>query len=152
MKFSKILAVVLGVLAGSVSVRAETDYEAMAVIRSIQKGSDNGHQIDVLRVRTDAVLPTGSIGAAELAASSVASSEIVDGSIVAADIATNVVGSSIVTDGSLADVDIAMNAAIAGSKLNLGGLTTNLSLDMSAVTNLTLVTADGVITSITVQP
>ena len=66
-------ALVFGILG---EARAETPYEAMGIIRDIQKGADNGNQIDRLRVRTDAYLPSGSVE----------SSEIEDGTIVAADL------------------------------------------------------------------
>ena len=122
---------------------AESDYKALAVLDDIQKGEDNRNQIQTLRVLTDVILPAGSIVSADLAA----------GTIVAADIATNSITSDLITQGTITDVDVAAAAAIAGTKLNLSGVTVTNTIvgNLGATTNV-IVTRDGVITSWTVTP
>lgn len=61
-----IIASLVVAFALSVSVHAETDYKALAVIKDIQNGADNMNQIKVLRVKESVTLPDDSVDAAEI--------------------------------------------------------------------------------------
>lgn len=95
MNKSIILAVMMA-FALCVSARAETDYQALAVIHDIQNGVDNANQIKTLRVKDGITLPAGAITSASIA------------------------------DGTIVNADIASGAAIAQSKLATLAITKSL--------------------------
>lgn len=76
MKRSYLIVLTVLAIAWCVPVRAETDSRARAILQDIQKGVDNANQIDTLRVRTDAILPSGSVGTAELASGAVTGAKL----------------------------------------------------------------------------
>jgi hypothetical protein len=76
----------------TVSVFAETDYKALAVIKDIQNGADNNNQIKVLRVKESVVLPAGSVSKASVNLGGVTATNV----IVSGDSKTNTI---IVSDG-----------------------------------------------------
>jgi hypothetical protein len=86
-----------------------------------------------------------SVTEGKLAPNSVTSAKIVDGTIVAGDLADGAVTSAKILDGTIVDADVNASAAIAKTKLNLGGTIT--SADLVDGTIVASDIADGTITA-----
>jgi hypothetical protein len=131
----------------------------MDAIRAIRDGTAHPDKmIRTLRVQTDAILPDGSIGAAELAADSVdaaeiaagavGTSEIANGSILGADIRTNTVGKANLAAADFGDFTVGADGTCAldadsvgaselavGVVLNATASTTDLKIRYGTCTN-----------------
>ena len=94
---------------------------------------------------TSAKILDGTIATADIADSAITSAKIADGTIVAGDLADGAVTSAKILDGTIVNDDIASGAAIAKTKLNLGGTIT--SADLVDGTIVATDIADGTITA-----
>jgi hypothetical protein len=123
----KYVLILVAVLVASIS-HAEVDTRARAAIDDIRLGKDNVNAIKNLYVRDTVALPAGGVAGAAIADSGITSAKIANGTIV--------------------DADISASAAIARSKLALGGITTNVVVAGNG-TNYTFAVTNGLIFSIT---
>jgi hypothetical protein len=94
---------------------------------------------------TSAKIADGTIVAGDIADGAVTSAKILDGTIVAGDLADGAVTSAKILDGTIVDGDVSATAAIAKTKLNLGGTIT--SADLVDGTIVASDIADGTITA-----
>lgn len=94
---------------------------------------------------TSAKIADGTIVAGDIADGAITSAKILDGTIVAGDLADGAVTSAKILDGTIVDADINATAAIAKTKLNLGGTIT--SADLVDGTIVASDIADGTITA-----
>jgi len=94
---------------------------------------------------TSAKIADGTIVAGNIADGAVTSAKILDGAIVAGDLADGAVTSAKILDGTIVNADINATAAIAKTKLDLGGTIT--SADLVDGTIVATDIADGTITA-----
>jgi hypothetical protein len=94
---------------------------------------------------TSAKIADGTIVAGDIADGAVTSAKILDGTIVAGDLADGAVTSAKILDGTIVNADINATAAIAKTKLDLGGTIT--SADLVDGTIVATDIADGTITA-----
>ena len=94
---------------------------------------------------TSAKIADGTIVAGDIADGAITSAKILDGTIVAGDLADGAVTSAKILDGTIVDGDVSATAAIAKTKLNLGGTIT--SADLVDGTIVASDIADGTITA-----
>jgi hypothetical protein len=94
---------------------------------------------------TSAKIADGTIVAGDIADGAVTSAKILDGTIVAGDLADGAVTSAKILDGTIVNADINATAAIAKTKLDLGGTIT--SADLVDGTIVASDIADGTITA-----
>jgi hypothetical protein len=94
---------------------------------------------------TSAKILDGTIATANIADSAITSAKIADGTIVAGDLADGAVTSAKILDGTIVNDDVSASAAIAKTKLNLGGTIT--SADLVDGTIVASDIADGTITA-----
>ena len=94
---------------------------------------------------TSAKILDGTIATGDIADSAITSAKIADGTIVAGDIADGAVTSAKILDGTIVNADINASAAIAKTKLDLGGTIT--SADLVDGTIVAADIADGTITA-----
>jgi hypothetical protein len=94
---------------------------------------------------TSAKILDGTIATADIADSAITSAKIADGTIVAGDLADGAVTSAKILDGTIVNADINASAAIAKTKLDLGGTIT--SADIVDGTIVASDIADGTITA-----
>jgi hypothetical protein len=94
---------------------------------------------------TSAKIADGTIVASDIADGAITSAKILDGTIVAGDLADGAVTSAKILDGTIVDGDVSATAAIAKTKLNLGGTIT--SADLVDGTIVASDIADGTITA-----
>lgn len=111
---------ILAAVLSSFAVRAETDYIALKVLDSIQKGENNKDQIKTLRVLDDAILPSGSIGTAEIADDAVTSAKV--GLIAQSYTNTPAIDTTLYTPAFLGQVLV---GTVSNTVHVSGGLTTN---------------------------
>jgi len=84
---------------------------------------------------TSAKIADGTIATADIADSAITSAKIADGTIVAGDLADGAVTSAKILDGTIVDGDVSATAAIAKTKLNLGGTITSADLVDGTIVN-----------------
>jgi hypothetical protein len=84
---------------------------------------------------TSAKILDGTIATADIADSAITSAKIADGTIVAGDLADGAVTSAKILDGTIVNSDINADAAIAKTKLNLGGTITSADLVDGTIVN-----------------
>jgi hypothetical protein len=84
---------------------------------------------------TSAKIADGTIVTADIADSAITSAKIADGTIVAGDLADGAVTSAKILDGTIVDGDVSTTAAIAKTKLNLGGTITSADLVDGTIVN-----------------
>jgi len=77
----------------------------------------------------------GTIATADIADSAITSAKIADGTIVAGDLADGAVTSAKILDGTIVNADVNTNAAIAKTKLDLGGTITSADLVDGTIVN-----------------
>ena len=77
---------------------------------------------------TSAKIADGTIVVGDIADGAITSAKILDGTIVAGDLADGAVTSAKILDGTIVDGDLSATAAIAKTKLNLGGTITSADL------------------------
>jgi len=94
---------------------------------------------------TSAKILDGTIATGDIADSAITSAKIADGTIVAGDLADGAVTSAKILDGTIVNADINASAAIAKTKLDLGGTIT--SADLVDGTIVASDIADGTITA-----
>ena len=94
---------------------------------------------------TSAKIADGTIVAGDIADGAITSAKILDGTIVAGDIADGAITSAKILDGTIENADVSATAAIAKTKLNLGGTIT--SADLVDGTIVASDIADGTITA-----
>jgi hypothetical protein len=94
---------------------------------------------------TSAKILDGTIATGDIADSAITSAKIADGTIVAGDLADGAVTSAKILDGTIVNADINATAAIAKTKLDLGGTIT--SADLVDGTIVASDIADGTITA-----
>ena len=94
---------------------------------------------------TSAKIADGTIVAGDIADGAITSAKILDGTIVAGDIADGAITSAKILDGTIENADVSATAAIAKTKLNLGGTIT--SADLVDGTIVATDIADGTITA-----
>ena len=94
---------------------------------------------------TSAKIADGTIVAGDIADGAITSAKILDGTIVAGDLADGAVTSAKILDGTVVNADISATAAIAKTKLDLGGTIT--SADIVDGTIVASDIADGTITA-----
>ena len=94
---------------------------------------------------TSAKILDGTIATGDIADSAITSAKIADGTIVAGDLADGAVTSAKILDGTILNADINASAAIAKTKLDLGGTIT--SADLVDGTIVAADIADGTITA-----
>jgi hypothetical protein len=94
---------------------------------------------------TSAKIADGTIVAGDIADGAITSAKILDGTIVAGDLADGAVTSAKILDGTIVNADINATAAIAKTKLDLGGTIT--SADLVDGTIVASDIADGTITA-----
>jgi hypothetical protein len=94
---------------------------------------------------TSAKILDGTIATGDIADSAITSAKIADGTIVAGDLADGAVTSAKILDGTIVNADINATAAIAKTKLDLGGTIT--SADLVDGTIVAADIADGTITA-----
>jgi hypothetical protein len=94
---------------------------------------------------TSAKILDGTIATGDIADSAITSAKIADGTIVASDLADGAVTSAKILDGTIVNADINATAAIAKTKLDLGGTIT--SADLVDGTIVASDIADGTITA-----
>jgi hypothetical protein len=84
---------------------------------------------------TSAKIADGTIVAGDIADGAVTSAKILDGTIVAGDIADGAVTSAKILDGTILNADVSATAAIAKTKLDLGGTITSADLVDGTIVN-----------------
>ena len=84
---------------------------------------------------TSAKIADGTIVAGDIADGAVTSAKILDGTIVAGDLADGAVTSAKILDGTIVNADINATAAIAKTKLDLGGTITSADLVDGTIVN-----------------
>ena len=84
---------------------------------------------------TSAKILDGTIATGDIADSAITSAKISDGTIVAGDLADGAVTSAKILDGTIVNADINADAAIAKTKLNLGGTITSADLVDGTIVN-----------------
>jgi hypothetical protein len=84
---------------------------------------------------TSAKIADGTIVAGDIADGAVTSAKILDGTIVAGDLADGAVTSAKILDGTIVNADINASAAIAKTKLDLGGTITSADLVDGTIVN-----------------
>ena len=84
---------------------------------------------------TSAKILDGTIATGDIADSAITSAKIADGTIVAADLADGAVTSAKILDGTIVNADINASAAIAKTKLDLGGTITSADLVDGTIVN-----------------
>jgi len=94
---------------------------------------------------TSAKIADGTIVAGDIADGTITSAKIADGTIVAGDLADGAVTSAKILDGTIVNADVSATAAIAYTKLSLGGTIT--SADLVDGTIVATDIADGTITA-----
>jgi hypothetical protein len=94
---------------------------------------------------TSAKIADGTIVAGDIADGAITSAKILDGTIVAGDLADGAVTSAKILDGTIVNADVSGTAAIAKTKLDLGGTIT--SADLVDGTIVAADIADGTITA-----
>jgi hypothetical protein len=84
---------------------------------------------------TSAKIADGTIVAGDIADGAITSAKILDGTIVAGDLADGAVTSAKILDGTVVNADINTNAAIAKTKLDLGGTITSADIVDGTIVN-----------------
>ena len=84
---------------------------------------------------TSAKILDGTIATGDIADSAITSAKIADGTIVAGDIADGAITSAKILDGTIVNADINASAAIAKTKLDLGGTITSADLVDGTIVN-----------------
>jgi hypothetical protein len=84
---------------------------------------------------TSAKIADGTIVAGDIADGAITSAKILDGTIVAGDLADGAVTSAKILDGTILNADVNANAAIAKTKLDLGGTITSADLVDGTIVN-----------------
>ena len=84
---------------------------------------------------TSAKIADLTIATGDIADSAITSAKIADGTIVAGDIADGAITSAKILDGTIVDGDVSATAAIAKTKLNLGGTITSADLVDGTIVN-----------------
>jgi hypothetical protein len=84
---------------------------------------------------TSAKIADGTIVAGDIADGAVTSAKILDGTIVADDLADGAVTSAKILDGTIVNADVSATAAIAKTKLDLGGTITSADLVDGTIVN-----------------
>jgi len=93
---------------------------------------------------TSAKILDGTIATADIADSAITSAKIADGTIVTGDIADGAITSAKILDGSIENADISVTAAIAKTKLNLGGTITSADLVDGTIVNADINASAGI--------
>ena len=93
---------------------------------------------------TSAKIADGTIVAGDIADGAVTSAKILDGTIVAGDLADGAVTSAKILDGTIVNADISATAAIAKTKLDLGGTITSADLVDGTIVNADINAAAGI--------
>jgi hypothetical protein len=93
---------------------------------------------------TSAKIADGTIVAGDIADGAITSAKILDGTIVAGDLADGAVTSAKILDGTIVNADIAADAAIAKTKLNLGGTITSADLVDGTIDNSDISASAGI--------
>ena len=84
---------------------------------------------------TSAKIADGTIVAGDIADGAITSAKILDGTIVAGDLADGAVTSAKILDGTILNADVSATAAIAKTKLDLGGTITSADLVDGTIVN-----------------
>jgi len=84
---------------------------------------------------TSAKILDGTIATGDIADSAITSAKIADGTIVAGDLADGAVTSAKILDGTIVNADVSATAAIAKTKLDLGGTITSADLVDGTIVN-----------------
>jgi hypothetical protein len=84
---------------------------------------------------TSAKIADGTIVAGDIADGAITSAKILDGTIVAGDLADGAVTSAKILDGTIVNTDVSATAAIAKTKLDLGGTITSADLVDGTIVN-----------------
>ena len=84
---------------------------------------------------TSAKIADGTIVAGDIADGAITSAKILDGTIVAGDLADGAVTSAKILDGTIVNADVSATAAIAKTKLDLGGTITSADLVDGTIVN-----------------
>jgi hypothetical protein len=84
---------------------------------------------------TSAKIADGTIVAGDIADGTITSAKIADGTIATADLADGAVTSAKIADATIVDADVSATAAIAKTKLNLGGTITSADLVDGTIVN-----------------
>ncbi len=84
---------------------------------------------------TSAKIADGTIVAGDIADGAITSAKILDGTIATGDIADGAITSAKIADATIVDADVSATAAIAKSKLNLGGTITSADLVDGTIVN-----------------
>ena len=93
---------------------------------------------------TSAKIADGTIVAGDIADGAVTSAKILDGTIVAGDLADGAVTSAKILDGTIVNADINATAAIAKTKLDLGGTITSADLVDGTIVNADINASAGI--------
>jgi hypothetical protein len=93
---------------------------------------------------TSAKIADGTIVAGDIADGAITSAKILDGTIVAGDLADGAVTSAKILDGTIVNADINADAAIAKTKLNLGGTITSADLVDGTIVNSDISASAGI--------
>jgi hypothetical protein len=84
---------------------------------------------------TSAKIADGTIVAGDIADGAITSAKILDGTIVAGDLADGAITSAKILDGTIVNADVSATAAIAKTKLDLGGTITSADLVDGTIVN-----------------
>jgi hypothetical protein len=93
---------------------------------------------------TSAKILDGTIATGDIADSAITSAKIADGTIVAGDLADGAVTSAKILDGTIVNADVSATAAIAKTKLDLGGTITSADLVDGTIVNADINAAAGI--------
>jgi hypothetical protein len=93
---------------------------------------------------TSAKIADGTIVAGDIADGAVTSAKILDGTIVAGDLADGAVTSAKILDGTIVNADVSATAAIAKTKLDLGGTITSADLVDGTIVNADINASAGI--------
>jgi hypothetical protein len=93
---------------------------------------------------TSAKIADGTIVAGDIADGAITSAKILDGTIVAGDLADGAVTSAKILDGTIVNADINASAAIAKTKLDLGGTITSADLVDGTIVNSDISASAGI--------
>jgi hypothetical protein len=93
---------------------------------------------------TSAKILDGTIATADIADSAITSAKIADGTIVAGDLADGAVTSAKILDGTIVNADVSATAAIAKTKLDLGGTITSADLVDGTIVNADINASAGI--------
>jgi len=93
---------------------------------------------------TSAKILDGTIATADIADSAITSAKIADGTIVAGDLADGAVTSAKILDGTIVNADVSGTAAIAKTKLDLGGTITSADLVDGTIVNADINASAGI--------